>query len=144
MKLALALAFCFATPSTVLPAHVSGITIHWVDGDSGTIGDHRFRLADVDAPEIGAVGSSRGAKCESERLLGQKAHRLMRHLSKNATVQLSVVGKTDRYGRLVVVMKVDGKNLAELGTRAGYLRPWPHRAGKALSPKPDWCTLPRH
>ena len=46
----------------------------------------------------------------------------------------------DRYGRWVVRLEVDGRDVAAEGLAAGVLRPWPHDlTGHALAPKPDWC-----
>ena len=44
-------------------------SILWSDADSGLINDHyKFRLRNVDAPEIGVIGDGIGnAKCEQER-----------------------------------------------------------------------------
>jgi len=46
----------------------------------------------------------------------------------------------DRYGRLVVDITADGVDVAEAGEAAGHLRHWPHKNGRALAPKPDWCA----
>ncbi|GAA6157384.1 hypothetical protein NBRC116588_28570 [Pyruvatibacter sp. HU-CL02332] len=46
---------------------LSGIQIYWSDGDSGRIGEMKFLLADVDAPETGSLTQRGGARCEAER-----------------------------------------------------------------------------
>ena len=45
----------------------------------------------------------------------------------------------DRYGRLIVDLTADGLDVGGAGVDAGHLRDWPHKNGRALSPKPDWC-----
>ena len=46
----------------------------------------------------------------------------------------------DRYGRLVVDLTADGEDVGEAGEEAGHLRDWPHKRGRALASKPDWCV----
>lgn len=118
----------------------SSQSIYWSDGDSGRIGSTKFRLANVDAPETGGVGAYGGAKCEYERTLGFDAKAYMVELSRGGAVSISVSYDEDRYGRLVVDLEIDGQDIATNGMEAGHLRPWPHDNGRALAPKPDWCT----
>ena len=113
--------------------------LYWSDGDSGRIDGTRFRLADIDAPETGAVGSRSGARCEDERQLGQAAKTYMIALTRNGAITVSGDHGTDRYGRRVLQLSLDGRDLARTGTTAGHLRPWPHRNGRAQTQKPDWC-----
>ena len=114
-------------------------SIYWSDGDSGRIDGERFRLANVDAPETGNVGANNGAQCESERRLGFEAKAFIIELTRDAEIIVTARGEPDRYGRIVVSLSVDGRDLANLGIEAGYLRSWPHRNGRAQTPKPDWC-----
>jgi len=113
--------------------------IVWVDGDSGTIGGSEFRLANVDAPETGPIGASGGALCDEERQLGFVAKAFMARLT--AAGQSTVVRASgqDRYGRRIVSITVDGRDIGETAIAAGHLRSWPHQAGEALRPKPNWC-----
>lgn len=113
--------------------------VYWSDGDSGRIGHYEFRLANVDAPETGGVGSRSGAKCEAERELGYEAKAFMVELTKAKAVVVSRSYGEDRYGRNVVDLSVDGVDVATKGLSAGHLRPWPHKKGKAQSRKPNWC-----
>ena len=46
----------------------------------------------------------------------------------------------DRYGRLVLDLTADGLDVGKAGEAAGHLRDWPHKKGRALTPKPDWCA----
>ena len=114
-------------------------SIYWSDGDSGRIGSQKFRLANVDAPETGGVGSRGGANCESERALGYKAKAFMVSLTRGKTVTITKRNGKDRYGRFVVNMSVNGEDIAARGLEAGHLKRWPHMGGKALAPKPNWC-----
>ncbi len=114
--------------------------IYWSDGDSGRIGTIKFRLANVDAPETGGVGARGGAACEAERKLGFEAKAYMVALSDGNNVTITRNYGADLYGRLVVDLNIDGKDVATLGLSSGHLRAWPHRGSKALTEKPDWCS----
>ena len=48
-------------------------TIYWSDGDSGRLGELKFRLANIDAPETRSLKQRGGAKCEAERAIGYEA-----------------------------------------------------------------------
>ena len=149
-----------AREGTVPVSLVSGHTvrkIYWSDGDSGRIEGEPFRLADVDAPETGGVGARGGAKCETERALGFAAKAWVVEMTRpdrtadlangeakagsgTGTVSITDTANVDRYGRQVLSLSVNGESLAELGVEAGHYGPWPHKAGRAISPKPDWCN----
>ena len=116
-------------------------TIRWADGDSGAIDGVEFRLADVDAPETGPVGSRYGPACEGERLLGVGAQSFMEREMRGARIGVSREYGEDGFGREVVELLVDGRDIARIGMDAGYLAPWPfdHGSSRALAPKPNWC-----
>ncbi|WP_417483183.1 thermonuclease family protein [Maricaulis sp.] len=134
----LALQACEAIqPEHAPPGQVREIS--WSDGDSGHIDGERFRLADIDAPETGTVGSRSGARCELERQRGREAKAWMVSLTRSAVVTITGDHGADRYGRRVLRLSVDGEDLARTGITAGYLQAWPHRNGRAQTPKPDWC-----
>ena len=103
----------------------------------------KFRLADIDAPETGGVGARGGAKCEAERELGYLAKEAIVEMTRPSerTVTVTRVQPADRYGRVVVDLDIDGRDLGELGVASGHLGAWPHRKGRAQGPKPDWCTV---
>ena len=113
--------------------------LRWSDGDSGHIDGERFRLADIDAPETGSVGTRSGARCERERELGFEAKTWMIALTRRAAITITGDHGADRYGRRVLRLSVDGQDLADTGIAAGHLRAWPHRNGRAQTQKPDWC-----
>lgn len=116
-------------------------SIYWSDGDSGRIDGMKFRLADVDAPETGGVGARGGAKCEAEREIGFEAKAFMVEFTRNAELEITGRSGADRYGREVITLSANGKDVADAAIEAGHLAPWPHRGRKALSPKPDWCRI---
>lgn len=113
--------------------------VHWVDGDSGSIGGEDFRLADVDAPETTPVGPERGARCEAERTKGFAAKAFMTKLTSSGTVKVIPAGETDRYGRRVVSIVVDGQDVAAAGLAAGHLKPWRFEHNRATQSRPTWC-----
>ena len=108
--------------------------IVWADGDSGRVDGIRFRLAEVDAPEMG-----RSAECAYERELGRAAKRYVESVTASGRVQLVDWGETDRFDRLVVDLIVDGKSVIDLGIANGHLEEWPHLNGRSIGPKPFWC-----
>lgn len=117
--------------------------VSWSDGDSGTLESVRlrFRLPDVDAPETGGVGTRNGARCEAERAHGLRAKQFMIDATAGADVRLGQSFGADRYGREVVTLIVDGRDIRELGLEAGMLRAWPfdQATARALTDKPNWC-----
>lgn len=132
---AFSLGACFQDP---VPPEAAAVTIWWVDGDSGEIDGVRFRLADVDAPETGPVGSPNGARCPAERSLGQETRRFMDRRTQTGALSFSVLDE-DHYGRLVIRLRVDGEDVAQAALEASLLKPWPHVEGRPARPKPDWC-----
>ena len=126
-------------PDAATAMVVAADTVRWNDGDSGEIDGEGFRLADVDAPETGPIGSIGGAVCAAERARGRDAADYMRSLTRQGSVEVAVTGPPDRYGRRVVTIRVPVGDVAALGLAAGHLRRWLHKQGRALSLKPDWC-----
>lgn len=122
------------------PAHAQRATsIDWHDGDSGTIDGTPFRLADVDAPETGGVGSRGGAKCEAERELGAEARAFIVEATQGKAIVITSIRTKDDYGRSVVTLSADGQDVGALGLAAGHLRPWVFRGQRATTKKPGWC-----
>ena len=130
-------------PGRTTPEADSVTSIYWSDGDSGRIDGMKFRLSDVDALETGGVGAFGGAKCEPERELGFDAKAFIVEVTRNADVRIARHHGADRYGREVVELDIDGRDLADIGLAAGHFRPWPHEGQRALSRKPDWCGSKR-
>lgn len=115
-------------------------SIYWSDADSGKIGEIKFRLANVDAPETGSMKQRGGAKCEYERKLGYASKAYMVGFTKGKTTRIARDYGEDRYGRLVVDLEADGDDVARAGVNAGHLRDWLHIKGRAQYAKPDWCA----
>ena len=131
----------YANRRTEKTASKSVSQIYWSDGDSGRLDGKAFRLANVDSPEKGDIGSIGGAKCEAERELAFEVKAHVVELTRNADVQILRSYGEDRYGREVVDLSVNGRNLADIGLEAGLYRPWPHKGQRALTRKPDWCEM---
>lgn len=115
-------------------------SIYWSDADSGRLGELKFRIANKDAPETGSLKQRGGAKCEAERALGYEAKAYMVGFTKGKEIRIARDYGEDRYGRLVVDLTADGQDVGDAGEAAGHLRDWPHKKGRALAPKPDWCA----
>ena len=142
--LAIILTGCLeATPETNNAPHLyqqSYTSIYWSDADSGRLGEFKFRIANKDAPETGSLRQRGGAKCEAERKLGYEAKAYMVQYTKGKTIKMEREYGEDRYGRRVVDLSANGDDVGTAGVRAGHLRDWPHKNGRALFPKPDWCS----
>lgn len=106
----------------------------WViDGD--TIDDRaagvRYRVANIDAPETGE-----NAKCFRERHRGELAKREAIRLVKRArSTQVRRTWRTDRYGRRVAFVLVDGQDLGEALIERGLARPWRGRRERWCGPR---------
>lgn len=131
---------CAAEPPNGLVYDKTYTSIYWSDADSGRLGDLKFRIANKDAPETGSLKQRGGAKCEAERELGYEAKAYMVGFTKDKLIRIDRDYGEDRYGRLVVDLSADGEDVGNAGVETGHLRDWPHKNGRALSPKPDWCA----
>jgi endonuclease YncB( thermonuclease family) len=114
-------------------------SLDWSDGDSGRADGVAFRLADVDAPETGGVGSRGGAKCERERELGYAARAFIATMTKGKTVTIMFNGEVDDFSRRVATIAADGTDVGSAGIAAGHLRPYVFNGKRATMPKPQWC-----
>lgn len=101
-----------------------------VDGDTLWIEREKIRLADVDAPEI-------DSPCVEARVLAARAAGRLAELLATGTYQVHrgdpVDGRaTDRFGRTLAVILVDGVSVGEILVAEGLARPWRgHRE--------NWC-----
>jgi endonuclease YncB( thermonuclease family) len=98
-----------------------------VDGDTGWENGVKWRLSDVDTPEISKPG------CPGELQQGLAARdRLQRAMSAGYTI--AWLGRTDRYGRQLVDIRLqDGWDAGQLLLSEGLARSWPN--GKKV-----WCN----
>lgn len=122
------LAITFAL-ATAFSAHAQ--TWRVIDGDTIEIDGETVRIANIDTPEI------RHARCDAERRLGRVAKaELDKILSRGAiTLQRGDPGtgrKTDKYGRTLGLIAVDGQDVGEEMVARQMARPW---EGK----RKGWC-----
>lgn len=143
MRKALLLLFMIGSSSA---AYATGIpsdihSIYWSDADSGRLnGKVKFRLNSVDAPETGGVGAAiGGAECEAERVQGFESKEWIVNYTKGKELQITNYYGVDRYGRLIVDLNANDRDVSEEGLKTGHLKAWPHEGTTSLSSKPDWC-----
>jgi endonuclease YncB( thermonuclease family) len=133
---ALACLTACASPALAQPV----TSIYWHDGDSGKVNGKDFRLADVDAPETGGVGSINGARCDAERAAGFAAKAWILDATKGK--RLMITGgdaKRDKWDRDVLTLSVNGQDLGAMGVAAGVLKPYVFENGRSKTKKPKWC-----
>jgi len=101
-----------------------------IDGD--TLEDMReeitYRIVNIDTPETGSR-----ARCPAERDLGNRATNAVRTLLSSAErLELRPTGRTDRYGRTIAFVVIDGRDMGETLIAEGLARPWRGR-------REPWC-----
>lgn len=102
------------------------VRIEIIDGDSFVLDGETIRLQGIDAPEIG------GARCLAEKLLGRQAKQyLQSRLLPGARIDVERLD-TDKYGRTLARVRVDGRDLADDLVDQGLAMPYNGR-------KTDWC-----
>lgn len=100
-----------------------------VDGDTLRDGETRYRVENIDAPERG-----HRAQCPEERALAETANAYLTSWVASADQVVVVpIGRTDRYGRPVVRVQIDGVDLGERLMARGLAQPWRGR-------KADFCS----
>jgi len=87
----------------------------------------RARLTGFDTPELSAPG------CAAERVAAQRAKAHLQRLLRRADEISMVRSGTDRYGRALVEMRLDGQRLSALMIDAGLARAY---TGGQRAP---WC-----
>ena len=98
-----------------------------VDGDTGWENGVKWRLADVDTPEITNPG------CSSERQQGLAARDRLQDLMSGG-YSIDWLGRTDRYSRQLVNIRLgDGRDAGRVLLGEGLARPFPN-SQKA------WCS----
>jgi len=95
-----------------------------VDGDTFWHNRIKYRLADVDAPEVSSP------RCEAEAELGQVATNRLAELLNAGSFKLQAVGK-DRYGRTLATVTRAGRSVGSRLIGDGLARRWGDRRG--------WC-----
>jgi endonuclease YncB( thermonuclease family) len=107
-----------------------------VASDGDTIRDRhtgvRWRVENIDAPETSATR----AQCPVEIERGRAAQRYAGQIIGRARkVEALPTGRTDRYGRPVARILLDGRDFGEMMMRAGHAQRWRGR-------KAQWCPAP--
>jgi micrococcal nuclease len=100
-----------------------------IDGDTLADGAVRYRVENLDAPELG-----HRADCAYEAALGQAAKDEVIRLVQGAQrVEAVSDGRLDRYGRTLARILVDGRDLGDLLIARGLARPWQGRSSNFCS-----------
>lgn len=105
---------------------ISGKNIYVIDGDTFSLGGQRIRVAGIDAPE------THPARCAQEAQLGAAATQKLAELLRGGTLWISGE-KTDRYGRSVRTVRVNGVDVADAMIGSGLARNYD---GKQ---RQSWC-----
>ena len=101
-----------------------------IDGDTfeNSTTSERIRLANIDTPE-----THERAQCVAERQAGERATQAARRLlAETHSVNINRVGRTDRYGRTIAYVRLDGRDMGEALIAMGLARPWRGR-------REPWC-----
>ena len=88
------------------------------DGDTIRLGDERIRIVGLDTPELG-----HRARCQSEADAAEQAKRALKRAIARGDVALHRQG-TDRYGRTLARVTVDGRDVAGTLISEGHARPY--------------------
>lgn len=91
-----------------------------IDGDTVRIGGETIRMMDIDAPE------TRNAQCAAERDRGNRATRRLIEILNSGSVTVVKRGSrdTDRYGRSLRVVMVNGQSAGDLLIAERLARKW--------------------
>lgn len=97
-----------------------------VDGDTFWLRGTKYRIADIDAPEVDH------ARCRAERERGLQATRRLADLLGQGQFAIERVG-TDRYGRALANVSRGGRSIGAQLVREGLARRW-------NGPRRNWCA----
>lgn len=109
-------------------APVLGETISVYDGDTIRLGDERIRIVGLDTPELG-----HRAQCQEEAVAAEQAKQALAGEIASGNVELHRQG-TDRYGRTLARVTVDGRDVADTLIAQGLARPY--GGGR----REGWCS----
>lgn len=108
--------------------HSGGGTDCVVDGDTFRMAGERIRIADIDTPE------THPARCPQEAERGEAATRRLHALLNQGAISLEAIDRdTDRYGRKLRIVSVDGAGVGETLITEGLARPY--KGGR----RAGWC-----
>lgn len=92
--------------------------IHVVDGDTIRTNGERIRILGLDTPEYG-----KGARCREEATAAEMARHELQRLLAKGEVAIARQG-TDRYGRSLARVTVDGVDVADVLIAQDLARPY--------------------
>jgi endonuclease YncB( thermonuclease family) len=96
------------------------------DGDTWWQGGQKYRVTDIDTPEL-------NGKCAAERALAIRARDRFRQLLNAGPYELVRSGRDkDRNGRLLRIVTRNGRSLGDQLVREGLARTWSGR-------REPWC-----
>ncbi len=99
-----------------------------VDGDTFWMDGEKIRVADIDTPE------THPARCAQEAALGEAATQRLHALLNGGAITLQAIDRdTDRYGRKLRIVAIDGRGVGDTLVAEGLARPY--RGG----PRQGWC-----
>jgi endonuclease YncB( thermonuclease family) len=105
---------------------VRGQRLYVIDGDTFDLNGERIRVAGIDAPE------THPARCPREAALGTAATQKLAELLRSGTLWVSGL-RTDRYGRSVRTVRVNGEDVADAMIGSGLARNYDGKQRKG------WC-----
>ncbi|MBE1237409.1 thermonuclease family protein [Phaeovibrio sulfidiphilus] len=127
-----------APASEPVRVEVSRDRIWVIDGDTISLDGRRLRTLSIDTPEI------KGARCARERLQGQAAQRRLISLVRRAGhIEIVWSGREGKYGRPLIDLMIDGKNVAETLLAEGLALPWEPGRSAWQTRKRHWCPEAR-
>jgi endonuclease YncB( thermonuclease family) len=104
-----------------------------IDGDTIELhGGEKIRLLSVDAPEIWKP------HCDNELDVGMKAADRLGDLLSDGAITVQRSG-TDRYGRTLAVVLVDGHDVGETLVAEGFALPYHPGGAEKLARLQHWC-----
>jgi endonuclease YncB( thermonuclease family) len=98
-----------------------------VDGDTIKLGAQSLRLLNIDAPEVGR------AECPEERERGLQATERLKALMAEGAISIHPNGKADRYGRPLIRLQTNARDVGDRLITEGLAKPWP------VQGNPSWC-----
>lgn len=114
-----AMSFSACTGSTRTTCVVDGDTF-WLDGD-------KFRIADINTPEVGQP------QCAAEAALGQQATMRLQELLSAGPFELRPIDRDeDVYGRKLRIVERDGQSIGQVLVAEGLAHSWQGR-------RESWC-----
>jgi endonuclease YncB( thermonuclease family) len=111
-KLLIAVAIAVA----LAPAALRAEPVHLADGDSFRLGNQRYRLQGIDAPELHQECKDSGGR---NWPCGVRARTELRRLIGTHPLECKTEA-VDRFGRIVATCHAGGRNLSEEMVRSGY------------------------